>query len=91
MRQDDRELVAAQTRDRVGLAVRTARPLGGLPQHLFVTRGVAEAVVDGLEVVEIDEEQRERLRLPRRLGVPAVEPVLEDRRFGGGQRVVIRR
>ncbi len=81
VRQDERELVATQPRHGVGIAHALRQPLGGLPQH-HVARGVAEAVVDRLEVVEVDEEQRERLRLPLRLRVPAGRWSLKYRRFG---------
>ena len=52
--QQDRELVAAEARGGVGGTDARRDPLGHLEQHP-VTGGVAEAVVDGLEVVEVDE------------------------------------
>ena len=51
----DGELVAAEPRDRVRRPHGFAQPGGDLLQHL-VARGVAEAVVDGLEIVEVEED-----------------------------------
>ena len=51
---EDRELVAAQARDGVARAQRVAQPLAGDLQQP-VTGGVAERVVDPLEVVEVEE------------------------------------
>jgi hypothetical protein len=52
------ELVTAQARDGVGVANRLRKPPGEGLQH-FVAGKVAERVVDVLEPVEIDEEQRD--------------------------------
>ena len=52
---EDRELVAAQAGDEVAGADRVGDPLGdGLEER--VAGGVAERVVDDLEVVEVDEQ-----------------------------------
>ena len=56
--QHDRELVAAQPGERVLVAQQLAQPRADLPQHL-VARVVAERVVELLEAVEVDEQQRE--------------------------------
>ena len=76
-REDD-ELVAADAGDRVGLAHDRLEPAGDRPQHR-VPDLVAADVVDALEAVEVDDEQRERLvRAPRageRLGDTVVEQV----------------
>ena len=57
VRQDDGELVAAEPREDVGLA--QPRPQrGGRPPDQLVARRVAERVVDVLEVVEVEREQR---------------------------------
>src|SRR5579862_4110051 len=53
---EDRELVAADARDEVAVAKARADPLRELDQHT-VAGAVAEAVVDRLEVVEVEEEQ----------------------------------
>ena len=60
LRHDDRELVAAQPRHRVRLARATAQPIGDQPQQL-VADGVAERVVDALELVEIETEHGQAL------------------------------
>ncbi|HET8537186.1 MAG TPA: hypothetical protein VFL73_08410 [Solirubrobacteraceae bacterium] len=59
-RQDHRELLAADPRRSVGLAHRGADERAELLQHR-VALAVAEAVVDGLEVVEVADEEAERL------------------------------
>ena len=51
---------------------------GNLLQQL-VAGAVAEAVVDLLEAVEVDEQHREHLLGPRRAGERLVEPVAEER------------
>ena len=62
----DHELVAAEARHRVDVGHRFLQPLRHHAQG-FVASGVAEAVVDQLEVVEIDEQHHDRARVP--LGV----------------------
>ena len=63
--EQEEELVAALPGDRVGLADGRAEPLGDGAQQL-VARRVAEVVVDELEVVEVDEEDRDvRAGAPR--------------------------
>ena len=61
----DGELVSAEARGRVGRAHGLEQASGDLPQHL-VARGVAEAVVDRLEVVEVEEDDRDARVLARR-------------------------
>ena len=58
--EDDRELVAADAGHRVVLADAVAEALRHLQQQLVAGR-VAEGVVDGLEVIEVDEHHRQRL------------------------------
>ena len=53
----DRELVAAQPGDEVAVADRAGDPLGHGDEER-VAGGVAERVVDDLEVVEVDEQDR---------------------------------
>ena len=55
---DDGELVAAQARDRVGLARAAAQALADQFQQLVADR-MAERVVDALELVEIEAEHRQ--------------------------------
>ena len=67
---EDRELVAAEARDQVALADRAAQALGDLDQQP-VAGLVAEAVVDDLEVVEVEEQHRDaRHRSPAALAGP---------------------
>jgi hypothetical protein len=55
---EDGELVSAEARDRVSRAQRLLDP-GGDRGEKLVTRGMAEAVVDDLELIEIEEEHRD--------------------------------
>ena len=57
-RRDNRELVAAEPRDRVGVANAGREPLSHHLQQ-FVADRMAERVVDGLEQIEIEHEKRE--------------------------------
>ena len=59
-----RELVSPDAGQRVGLADATLEPLAYRAQQ-FVAPGVAEPVVDLLEIVEIDEDQHERAAADR--------------------------
>ena len=59
-RQHQRELVAAQARGQVGLAA-LGLQVGRDPAQRGVAGQVAIAVVDGLEVVEVDQHQRHRM------------------------------
>ena len=61
------ELVAAEARGDVGAADGVVEPARELDEHL-VARGVAERVVDGLEVVEVEEDHGRRACLARRAG-----------------------
>ena len=88
--QQQRELVAAEAGEEVGLARRAPEPRRGLLQHL-VADGVAERVVDRLEVVEVDAEHRGLLAARRS---PASAPPSRSRNCDAvgqlGQRVVAR-
>ncbi|MOA26788.1 hypothetical protein D3C78_1476100 [compost metagenome] len=53
-----RKLVASQARQHVGAAQATAQTVGGLHQQQ-IAKMVAEAVVDHLETVEVDEHHRQ--------------------------------
>ena len=75
------ELVAAEPGRDVARSQGAPQALGDDPQQL-VTRGVAEEVVDALEAVEVDEEQRARAR--------GLDPLAEQPPVGRpGQRVVL--
>ena len=86
--QQHRELVAAEPGHRVPGAGGAAQPLGH-PDQQLVTRRVPQGVVDDLEVVQVEEEQRHR---PQVAGVQVdrvLEPVPEQRAVGQpGQPVV---
>ena len=73
-----RELVAAQTRDRVARPEAFAQPVGDRGQQRVAGR-VAEPVVDRLEVVEVDEHHRDRRAGPPAAQPGLVEPVEEQR------------
>ena len=67
---------------------RAAQPLGDGDEQL-VAGGVAGAVVDGLEVVEVHEEDGDRAAAAVGAGQRVVEPVGEQRAVGqAGERVV---
>ena len=87
---DHDELVAAQAPERVGAAHDAVEPRGDGLQQL-VAGGVPERVVDGLEVVEIDEQGRD-LRLAARAAREHLLDAIEDQRpvRQAGQRVVRR-
>src|SRR2546423_9330784 len=63
--QHQRELVAAEARDDVGLARAPPDDGGGLDQRA-AAKQVAVRVVDRLESVEIDEQERQRTAAARR-------------------------
>ena len=80
---DDGELVAADAGDDVAGPHAAAQPLGEDEQEL-VAGGVAAAVVDALEVVEVDEEHAHRAAAAQH----PVGDLLEQRAVGqSGQRV----
>ena len=74
--QDDRELVAAEPGERVLRTQQRAQTRADLAQHL-VARVVAERVVELLEAVEVDEQQRELLVVLVARGHRRVEPIHE--------------
>ena len=86
--QHDRELLAADAAEHVGAALRGRDRVGEQPQRA-VARGVALRVVDPLEVVDVEHDERARRRGPvgaRELGL---EPLLEGAAVErAGQRVV---
>ena len=72
----DRELVTAEARQRVALAQRHLQPRPDLAQHL-VAGVVAERVVELLEAVEVDQQQRD-------LGVGVLDRLRRAARAGAG-------
>src|ERR1700693_211039 len=60
IRQEQHELVASEARDDVGFTHAVAHPLCGIAEY-DVACGMPGAVVDALEEIEIDEQQRATL------------------------------
>ena len=88
--QQHRELVAAQARHAVAVADRGAQDAGDLAQQL-IARRMAAGVVDDLEVIQIQIQQRVRHRLSARPHQSGVEPPLElAARDEAGERIVAR-
>ncbi len=85
---DHDELVAAEAAERVGLAYDALQPRRHRPQQL-VPGGVPERVVDALEVVEVDEQGRDRRPVAARAAEHVTEPVDDQRPVRqAGERVV---
>ena len=86
---EHRELVAAEAGHRVAGADRVAQPVGDLDQQL-VAGGVAEAVVDLLEAVEVQEQDRHVVGAAAAVQ-RLLEPLPEQRAVGQlGEAVVVR-
>ena len=84
---EDRELVPAEPGDRVAGTDAAAQGIGNGDEHL-VARVMAVVVVDGLEVVEVQEEGRDALVA---LGQRMLQPGREERSVRQpGERVVQR-
>ncbi len=81
------ELVAAEAADLAMIAHHRLQPVGDLAQQRVADR-VAERVVDVLEAVEIDQEQRAALLAVGRVAQRLVERLAHHRAVGqAGQRV----
>jgi hypothetical protein len=88
-RGDDDELVAAGPPDEGAAAGHGADPAADGAQHLVADR-VAEAVVDRLEVVEVDEQHRDERGLARALGEQRVQALAQGGAVAqAGQRVLV--
>ena len=86
--QEQRELIAAEARRRVAGANTRREALRHFDQHL-VAGGVPEAVVDRLEVVEVEEHDGDALVLAPRAGDRVPDALGEERPVGEpGDRVV---
>gem|GEM_PF-4438951 len=87
--EDDGELVAAEPGDDALAVDRRTQPVADLDEHR-IARAVTERIVDGLEAIEIEDEEREFL-LPRdRRGNAGGERRVESGAVGkAGQRVAI--
>ncbi len=79
--EQDRELVAAEAGARVAVPQAGADAVGDLQQQL-VARLVPEAVVDGLEVVEVEEQDRDRFLERLAQGQGVLDPVAEQAAIG---------
>ncbi len=85
-----RELVAAEARGGVGPADALVEAPRDLLQHL-VARGVAEAVVDRLEVVEVEEDHREAALLAPAAGERVADALREQGAVGQAGDAVVER
>ena len=83
------ELVAPEPGEGVGLAQRRGHPAGELPQH-EVPGLVAQAVVDGLEVVEVEQEQPHHVALAAGGGDRPLGPVGEEGAVGQSRQPVVK-
>ena len=87
--QQDRELVAAEAGEHVGLAQAAAQRVGDAHDQLVAGR-VAERVVDRLEVVEVEHDRRALRAVALDVGDVALELALERAAVEqAGQRVVV--
>jgi hypothetical protein len=85
----DQEFIAALAADRVGVADTAREPQRNALQQL-VAHQVAERVVDCLEAVQIEEQQRDAVALAGGVGEGLLQAVVEKRPVGqAGQRVVM--
>jgi hypothetical protein len=80
-RQQDGELVATQAADGVRVAQDRTQPRADLAEQL-VPVGVAEAVVDLLEPVQVDEQERDLLAAAARRRQALLEAVLQQHPVG---------
>jgi hypothetical protein len=82
------KLVSAQPSNRVGRPGAGEEPLGRRDEQT-VTLGVAQAVVHLLEVIQIQEEHRDRMSLPVSQSQGMAHPVSEECPVGqAGERIV---
>src|SRR5205807_1169440 len=86
--EEDGELVAAEAGDGVGRADGGHQLAGDLPEHEVAGR-VAEAVVHGLEVVEVDEHDADRGRPALRAHERVLDAVDEERPVGEARNRVV--
>ena len=85
----DGEFVAAQAGDQARPVDQRAQPLGDRAQQL-IAAGVAERVVDLLELVEVQHQQRDLALRRFRLGEPRSQVLVQRVAVGeAGQRVVL--
>jgi hypothetical protein len=87
---EDRELVAAEPSGRVALAEAAHDPLTHDTEQVVAGR-VPEAVVDGLEVVEVDEQYGELTAVPLQPRRGVIDPITEERLVGQPRQRVVER
>ena len=87
-RQQDHELVAAETRHHVLVAHAVADAAAGLLQRRVAARQ-ARRVVDMLELVEVDEQQREAAGFAQRAADFLGQPVLQIAPVGQGRDFIV--
>ena len=86
--EQDHELIAPEACGRIHGANRVTEALCGLAQQ-FVARPVSERVVDELESVEVDHQNREFMRMPLRLNDGLGNAVIEQQAVRqAGERIV---
>ena len=89
VRHDDDEFVAAETRHHVAISNAGTQALTDLDQQA-VTHGVAKAVVDCLEAIEVDEQYRQAAIVATGQRHRLIEALMETEAVGQtGQRVVV--
>ncbi len=89
LRQQNRKLVAAETRHGVAFAHTARQSLGDRLQH-SIACGVAERVVDGFEAIEIEQEHGLHLIVAAGHRDRLFQTIFEEHLVGQvGQRVVI--
>ena len=88
---ENRELIAAEPRDRVGSPHTVAEPLTDRDQKL-IAGGMAEGIVDVLEVIDVEQKHREGLAACALRRVERVRHTIEEQRAvrKSGQRIVKR-
>ena len=88
--EDDHELVSTDASDQIAGPSRRAEPTGHGEQQL-VTQTVAVAVVDELEPVDVEEEERDEPAVLLRVGEHRIEVVLGERAVRKASERVVRR
>ena len=75
---DDGEFVAAEPRQHVGGAQRRSQAAGDLPEQ-FIAGGMAERIVDVLETVEVEHQDRKRPLVPPLVRIDVMELFEKER------------
>ena len=86
--EQDRELVAAESRGGVAAAQAVVDALGDRHEQV-IAGGVAEAVVDRLEVVHVEEEHGDPARLAHPAGKRVLDAIREQRTVGKARERVV--